>query len=511
MNSMNDGNYNKTYLLPGTVFREEIKSDLEFILKDKAGRIISAGCDLLIEIPPENFYIVVKELKENPRFRVNIFGSINAYRNNKRDFLLVNLRSSYNELSLLLKIEVPENDIEASYIEAANILEEFYRAAAFYKGAARIQDSAFNINIPPGILDGLDCFDINIYAEEDEIKEACINTDISRVLNYEFFKNMRIHNLIAVISRFDWKAGIFPEICLCSAIEGLLQLKLTKRAQYIRMLLCELYRISNHIYFILNICSILQHDIAYALCHLERERVLRFIETITGSRVIPNFVRIGGVKKDVEEEILVDIRKNLPLLFENMRRIEKIIMDDFLVIERLKNIGMISKDIALEYGVTGPNLRASGVRNDLRKDKDYISYSDFSFAAPVGRAGDCLERVLIRFREIFQSIKLVNQIVDNFPEGDYIKKINLPHLEFQPGVISQDIECPHGIFKICMEVGERNIDSLIIKGPSFNSLILGEEAIRGERLEDISLILASLDISPGEIISTYYNKTQNVK
>ena len=136
------------------------------------------------------------------------------------------------------------------------------------------------------------------------------------------------------------------------------------------------------------------------MCHLERERVLGLIETITGSRVAPNFIRIGGVKKNIEEETLADIRKNLPLLFENIRKIEKIMTEDFLIIERLKNIGIISKDTALEYGVTGPNLRASGARNDLRKDNDFISYGDLSFTTPVGREG-CLERVIIRFREIF--------------------------------------------------------------------------------------------------------------
>lgn len=499
-----DNNNNKTYPLPGVVFREEMKSDLEFILKDKVDRITGTGFDLLIELPPENLYVVVKELKENPRLRANIFGGMNACKNNKRNFLLINLRSAYNDLSVLLKMEMQNDDIETGYIEAANILEEFYKAAAFYKGTSRIARCDFNIEIPPGILDGLDCFDINIYADEDKVKEAYIDTCVSRVLDYEFYRDMKIYNLIAIISRFDWKAGIFPELCLCSAIEKLLQLKPTKRARYIRMLLCELYRISNHIYFILNICNILQYDIAYSMCHLERERVLGLIETITGSRVAPNFIRIGGVKKNIEEETLADIRKNLPLLFENIRKIEKIMTEDFLIIERLKNIGIISKDTALEYGVTGPNLRASGARNDLRKDNDFISYGDLSFTAPVGREGDCLERVIIRFREIFQSLRLVNQIINNFPEGDYIKKINLPHLEFQPGAISQDIECPHGIFKIYMEVGEKDIDSLVIKGPSMNSLILGGEIIKGESLEDIDLILMSLDISPGEIMNTQY-------
>lgn len=499
---MSDDIYNKTYPSSEAVFREEMERNLESVLEDKISHITVAGFDLLIEVPRGNLYMVVKELKGNPQFKINIFGGIVAYKNNKGNFLLVNLASADNDLSVLLKIEMPHNELERSYIEAADILEEFYKAAGFYKGRSRMPAGNSDIKVSPGILDGLDCFDIDIYTEEDEVKEAYIDTGISRVLSNEFYKDMEIYNLIAGVSRFDWKAGIFPEVCLCSAIEELLQLKLTKRAQYIRMLLCELYRISNHMYFILNICNVLQYDITYNLCHLERERILRLIETITGSRVAPNFVRIGGVKKDIEEEALLGVKKALPLLFKNISRIEKIMMNDFLVIERLKNTGIISKNIALEYGITGPNLRASDIRHDLRKDKDFISYKDLSFTVPVGRAGDCLDRVLIRFSEIFQSLRLIGQIVNNFPGGTHIKKINLSHLEFQPGVISQDIECPHGLFKIYMEVGKRNIDSLVIKGPSINSLILGEEIIKGCSIEDVGLILMSLDISPGEIINT---------
>src|SRR4030042_1237347 len=440
---MIDDIYNRIYPSSKSVFVEETERNLEFILKDKINHISRAGFDLLIEVPRGNLYMVVKELKENPELNTNSFQSIAAYKNDKRNFLLVNLKSSPGDLSVLLKIEMPQKEIVKVYI----------------------------------------------------------NTDISRVVSDEFYKGMEIYNLIAYINRFDWKAGIFPEVCLCSAFEELLQLKLTKRAQYARMLLCELYRISNHIYFISNICNILQYDIAYGLCLLEREKVLRLIETITGSRVTPNFIRIGGARRDIEEEAMLNIRKNLLPLFKNIRRIKKIMMNDFLVIERLKNTCIIPKDIALEYGITGPNLRACGIRYDLRKDKDLIAYKDLSFTVPIRRSGDCLDRVLIRFSEIFQSLKLINQIIDNFPRGPHIKKINLSHLEFQPGVISQGIECPHGLFKIYMEAGKRNIDSLVIKGPSINSLILSEEIFKGSNIEDADLILVSLDISPGEIMN----------
>lgn len=494
--------YNKIYPSAGFVFIEEAVRNLEFILKDKINHIYKSGLDLVLEVSESEASLVIKELIENPELKMNSLSSINAYKANKKNYMIINLSSTTKGFSILLKIEVPAQQAEKSYIKILNVLNGFYKTADFYQLRDKTLYNNSDIRILPGILDGQDCFDIYIRAEGDMIEDALINRDISRVVNSRYYKDMTIFNLIAAISRFDCKAGIFPEICLCGALEELLQLKITGRARYIRLLLGELYRISNHIYLISNICNVLQHDIAHNLSLLERERTLRLIETITGSRVLPNYIRIGGVRKDLNREILIGIKKNLPILFKNLKRIEKILMNDFMVIERLKDTGLISREIALEYGITGPNLRASGVRYDLRKDKDPISYKDLSFTVPAGRKGDCLDRILVRFAEMFQSLRLINQIINNLPSGDHIKKINLSHLEFQPGMISYGVECPHGLFKIFMEVGERKINSLIVMGPSLNSLILSEKILKGSRIEDVNLVLASLDISPGEIMHT---------
>lgn len=497
---MFDDIYNKIYPSTKSVFMEEAGRNIEFILKDRINSICKSGLDLLIEVPQENIYEVLKELKENPQLNINSFQNINTYKSNGKNFLFINLKSTAGGFSVLLKIEMPPEEPERNYYQIIDILKGFYRAAGFYQ--RRDKSVPVDIKIPPGILDGLDCFDVDIYAEDDVVREAYINIDISGVLGSQYYKNMEIFNLIAYISRFDWKAGIFPEICLCSAFEELLQLKVTERTRYIRILIGELYRISNHIYLVSNICNILQYDIAYNLSLLERERVLRLIETVTGSRVAPNFIRIGGVRQDINEEVLLEVRRSLPVLYENIKKIEKMMVNDLMIIERLKDVGVIIKEDALEYGLTGPNLRASGIRFDSRKDENYVSYRDLSFTIPAGRTGDCLDRVLVRFAETYQSLRLVNQIMKKFPRGDYIKKINLSNLEFQPGSISYGVECPHGLFKIYMEVEKRNIKSLIIMGPSLNSLILGERVLRGSKIEDIDLILMSMDISPGEIMGT---------
>jgi NADH-quinone oxidoreductase subunit D len=493
--------YSKEYSVPELILVGEAEKKVESVLKGKIKKINRAGQDLLIEISRENLNQVVRELKENPELQVNRFQGTALYRNKDKDFMQISLASFIYNFSFLIKLQVSQKESRRGCPEIIEELAGFYGAFDFYRDRSRLISEKSDVEIFYQDQDGLDCFDLYVSTDGDAVSKAFVDLNISKVINRNYYRNLKIYNLIAYISRFDWKAGIFPEICLCGAFEELLQLKVPERAIYIRMLLCELYRVSNHLYFISNICTSLGCDIAYNLSLLERERVLRFIEFITGARIIPNFIRIGGVKNDMGEEILLDIKKSLKLLYRNIKKIETIMIDDSMVKERLKGIGIISKDDALRYGITGPNLRASGIRYDLRKERDFASYKDFLFTSPTGRKGDCLDRVMIRFSEIYQSLRIINQAIKRFPSGTYIKRINLSHIEFQFESVSYSVECPHGLFKIYMELEKSNINSMIVKGPSINSLILSEEVLKGNKIEDINIILTSLDLSPGEIMT----------
>lgn len=493
--------YSKEYSLPESILVSEAEKKIEAVLKDRIKKIHRAGQDLLIEISKGELHQVVKELKENPELQVNRFQSIALYKSKNKDFMLISLTSFIYNFSFLIKLQISQKDSREGCSEIIEELAGFFSAFDFYRDRSRLISEKLDVEIFYQDQDGLDCFDLNISTDGDKVSEAFVDLSISKVINNNYYRNLKIYNLISYVSRFDWKAGIFPEICLCRAFEELLQLKVPERAIYIRMLVCELYRVSNHLYFISNICTSLGCDIAYNLSLLERERVLRLIEFITGTRIIPNFIRIGGVKKDLGEDVLLDIKRSLPLLYRNIKRIEAIMIDDPMVKERLKGIGIISKDDALRYGITGPNLRASGIRCDLRKDRDFAYYKDFLFTSPTGKKGDCLDRVMIRFNEIYQSLRIINQVIKRFPRGMYIKRINLSHIEFQFESVSYGVECPHGLFKIYMEMEKSNINSIIVKGPSINSLILSEEILKGNKIEDINIILTSLDLSPGEIMT----------
>ena len=213
----------------------------------------------------------------------------------------------------------------------------------------------------------MDCFTTYLNTEDETIKDIHFDTSSSSIVKHDFSKPTKIFDLLSTVSRFDYAAGIFPEVCLCLGLEEIMQLKTPKRVQYIRMIVCELFRISSHIYFLMKINKILGNELGFNTAAIERERVLRVIELITGSRVNPNFIRIGGIRSDLNYEKIKSIRDNLPVLFKKLTRLETIMLDNSVITARLKNTGVADKESIIECGVTGPNLRAAGSRYDLRK------------------------------------------------------------------------------------------------------------------------------------------------
>ena len=176
-------------------------------------------------------------------------------------------------------------------------------------------------------------------------------------------------------------------------------------------------------------------------------------------------------------------------------------MDNSIITAKLKDTGAADKDVALACGATGPNLRASGARYDIRKNRNLMLYKDISFLVAIGKYGDCLERVQIRFREIYQSIKIIDQIVSDLPD-EYIKKpVDISEIELDYSEMVSSVECPHGVFKIFIELKNNRVLNLIVLGPSKNSIYLAEKILPGNRVEDVEIILASLDINSGELMS----------
>ena len=495
--------YDGIYSSHKLVFIERVEKNLEFYLKNKMVQSKRLGQEILCIVSKENLQDVLRELRDNPEFNVQILNNISKYQSRGVTHVLINLSSVINNFSLLLKIELsgsPGPSLNREYIEIINIVKIYFESAIFYKERPALESKYSDVTMFSPFIDGFDFLDIYLLTNDDTIEKAYIDTNIARVVSEDFYINADIEKLLSYVSRFDYTAGIFPELCFCIALEELMQIKVQKRVQGIRMIVSELFRISNHLHFIANICKIMGNDTVYNLALLERERVFRVIELVTGSRINPNFVRIGGIRKDLNEEKLKNIKESLPTLTLKISRIETMLLDNSIITGRLRNIGITDRNTALEYGVTGPNLRSLGIRYDLRKNRNLMLYKDISFLVPLGKYGDCLDRVEVRFGEIYQSIKIVEQIAYELPQEHIKKLINLSELEFPFSSMISSIECPHGVFKIYLEVNKNTISNMILMGPSRNSLFLAEKILEGNRLEDVEVVLGSLDLSCGEIV-----------
>ncbi len=497
--------YDGIYSSHKLIFVEKIRRNLEFYLKNKVRDIRLLGQEIFFNTDIDNLPEVLKEIRKNPEIEVDILSSINKYISKNRCILLINLSSVSNNFSMIIKasLKSPADDTEtfaAEYNKLINQISAVYESAAFYLEGSKTEDRHFDIVLRSHILDGLDAFDTYLNAEEDIITKANISTRISVIPFYSITNKVTITELISKISRFDYNAGIFPELCFCLALEELMQLKVARRVQFIRMIISELSRISNHLSYIAKMATVLGSKITLSHILIEQERALRLIELVTGSRVHPNYIRVGGVRKDLNDEILKNISAGIKHLFKKIPIIESMLLDNTVITHKLKNTGQADRQAVLGCGVTGPNLRASGARYDLRKNRNLLLYREVSFLVAVGKYGDCLERLYIRFREIYQSIKIIDQLIGLMPDEHIRKLINLSELDMPYNKMVSSIECPHGVFKIYFEIEKNVVEKLVVMGPSRNSLYLAETILCGSRTEDIELILASLDISSGEIM-----------
>ena len=330
---------------------------------------------------------------------------------------------------------------------------------------------------------------------------------------YEKLAEVRTYpQITALVNRIDWVSGFANEVPFMVAVERLMNLEVPERAQYIRLVLTEMARISSHLVFLSSYP--LELGAATPLMHAlrERERVLDLIEGVTGGRFHPNFNRIGGVKpaagagsdqkkliQDLPEGFLAETRdamRNVVAVCDDM---EDLVVGNEIFLERTKGIGIIPAERAVEYGVSGPNLRASGVKFDIRKTDDYLPYSRFDFEIPTGAAGDCFDRYMVRFEEIRQAARIVIQACDTMPSGELQAKV--PKVIKVPrGEVYVRAENPKGEmgYHVVSE-GGRGPYRLKIRSASFSNLSILPWLLEGQLVPDIIAILGSLDFVLGDV------------
>ncbi len=345
-------------------------------------------------------------------------------------------------------------------------------------------------------------------------------------------ENMTYTQFIPYTDRLDYLAPLANNVAYALAVEKLLGIDKTlpPRCQYIRTICCELARISSHLLGIGCFAMDVGAMTVFLHTFTEREKIYNLCEALTGARFTTSYTRIGGVSRDTPPGWCEAVRKFINEVVVNIDETETLLTRNRIWVDRTRDVGVISKEDAIDYGLSGPNLRGSGVEYDLRKDQPYLIYSDLKFDVPVGSVGDCYDRYLVRMEEMRQSVKLIHQCLDKIPGGfDNASKepvnvadgkVVLPPkskvmtsmeelihhflnvtqgVNAPPGEVYFGHENPKGELGFYINSkGGGTPNRLKIRSPSFVNLSILPHLLPGHMMSDTVAILGSFDFVMGE-------------
>lgn len=306
--------------------------------------------------------------------------------------------------------------------------------------------------------------------------------------------------------RYDYLAAMNNNLGYCLAVEKVAEVEVPERAQYIRTIAVELNRIASHLMAVGTYGLDVGAFTPFFYAFREREEILRLLEWICGARLTYNFIRIGGVMRDAPDGWLADIRKFLDLFETRLDEFDVLLTHNHIFVQRTANVGVITLEDAIAYGLTGPILRGSGLRFDLRREQPYLLYDRFEFDVPIGtgikgQVGDCWDRYWVRILEMRESVRICRQAIEQLPAGEVMAK-NVRHLAFKskPGEGYLGTENPRGElgYYLISEGGPASYRSRI-RAPSFCNLSILEKLLPGTMLADAVAIIGSIDIVLGEV------------
>jgi NADH-quinone oxidoreductase subunit D len=345
-------------------------------------------------------------------------------------------------------------------------------------------------------------------------------------------ENMTYTQFIPYTDRLDYLAPLANNVAYALAVEKLMGIDqaLPPRCQYIRVICCELARVSSHLLGLGSFAMDVGALTVFLFTFTEREKIHNLIEALTGARLTTTYTRIGGLSRDLPPGWVGRCRQFLDEVVRNIDETEKLLSRNRIFVDRTRDVGVISREAAVDFGLTGPNLRGSGVEHDLRKAHPYLVYDQLEFDVPVGSAGDCYDRYLVRIEEMRQSVRILRQCLDripggadnagrepvNIPDGKTVlppKRKVLTRMEelihqfilvtegvnAPPGEVYSSAENPKG--ELGFYINSRGGGApwrLKIRSPSFVNLGILSHLMPGHMLSDTVSIFGSLDFVMGE-------------
>ena len=336
-------------------------------------------------------------------------------------------------------------------------------------------------------------------------------------------ENMHYNQFVPYTDRLDYLAPLANNVAYAMAVEKLMGWELPARGQAIRVICCELARLSAHFLGMGVFAMDCGAMTVFLYTFTEREKIYNLCEILTGARFTTSYTRVGGQIRDLPPDFLPELNKFLDNVPHQLDEIDQLLTRNKIFLDRTKDIGVISKERAIAFGLTGPNLRAAGVDYDVRKAHPYLGYEQYDFDIPLGSVGDSYDRYLVRLEEMRQSYKILRQVIKTLPDGPInvaeakgllpkkenvlMKMEELIHhfiiatqsVDAPPGEVYFGHENPKGELGFYINSKGGGVPyRLKIRSPSFVNLPIVPELLVGHMVSDVPAILGSLDFVMGE-------------
>ncbi len=336
-------------------------------------------------------------------------------------------------------------------------------------------------------------------------------------------ENMQFNQFVPYTDRLDYLAPLANNVAYALAVEKLMGWELPPRGKAIRVICCEMARISAHLLGLGAFAMDVGAMTVFLYTFTEREKLYNLMELLTGARFTTSYTRIGGMTRDLPEGFLPGLTKFLDDFPGNLDEVDHLLTRNRIWVDRTRDLGIISKQDAIAYAITGPNLRGSGIDYDVRRSVSYLDYDKYDFDIPVGAVGDAFDRYLVRIEEMRQSVKILRQVVQSLPTGPITVQDpkNMPPRK--PEVLmkmeelihhfiihTEGVDAPVGEIYFGAENPKGELGFYInsrgggvphrlkIRAPSFVNLSILPKLLPGHMMSDVVAILGSLDFVMGE-------------
>jgi NADH-quinone oxidoreductase subunit D len=336
-------------------------------------------------------------------------------------------------------------------------------------------------------------------------------------------ENMQYNQFVPYTDRLDYLAPLSNNVAYALAVEKLMGWEIPPRGKAIRTICCETSRISSHLLGIGAMALDLGAMTVFLYTFTEREKLYNLFELLTGARFTTSYTRVGGQIRDLPESFIPELKKFLDEFIPSLDECDRLLTRNRIFVDRTKDVGVISKEQAIAYALSGPNLRGSGIQHDLRRKHPYLDYAQYDFDVVIGSVGDCYDRYLVRIEEMRQSVRILRQVIDKLPGGpinvaDWKNMVppksrvmtKMEELIHHFIVVTEGLDAPPGEIYFAAENPKGELGFYInskgggvpyrlkIRAPSFVNLSILPELLPGCMVSDVPAVLGSLDFVMGE-------------